>query len=341
MTILFIISLLAGESNEALVIGVGAGLIYYALRHLKSLTREEWVMLIGFGIGGLILCLSPGSINRINTSSPKSSSFFYIIQTLSCATLSLSLIAIILYRITIKRERLRTILAGNSFLVVAWTFCILFNIGIGVFCNRQLFGAELIAIILTLIILRKHAFNYFWLCIFAINALSLYVDNYICDVRITQYINEIKRKFYESDDGVVYIDIYNVNSINHSEMYYQSFSTYVGRNYPYQTLDQELHRRNPEKPPLKLMPTILRGNDNVDFGNRVIYFGEGNFLVFQSKKHPATFTVHRSYYFKGLTYPCDEVPLYGTELKSTPLWTATWVTDREWGIMPTAVTINE
>ncbi len=340
MTILFIISLLAGDSQEALVIGVGGGLIYYALRHLKSLTRAGWVMLIGFGIGGLILCLSPGSISRIDTISPKSSGIFHVIQTLNYATVSLSLIAIILYKITIKKENLKTILAGNSFLVVAWTFCILFNVCIVVFCNRQLFGAELIAIILSLIILKKHAFHYFWLCLFAINALSLYIDNYFRDIQITQYIDEIKRKYNESDDGVVYIDMYDVSTRNHSVMYYQPLSTYEGQDYANFSLNQEFHRNNPEKPELKLMPTILKGNDNVDFGNRVIYFGEGNFLVFQSKKHPATFTVHRSYYFKGLTYPCDEVPLYGTELKSTPLWTATWVTDREWGIMPTAVTIN-
>lgn len=51
---------------------------------------------------------------------------------------------------------------------------------------------------------------------------------------------------------------------------------------------------------IKIVPMYLRGKDSVDMGNQVVRYGEGVYLLIQSKKDPKDFMIKRSIDILGI-----------------------------------------
>ncbi len=61
-------SVIAGNAHESINIGLAFGLLLYGLRKIKKLKFNEYVMLIGFALGLLLIALSPASQSRAASS---------------------------------------------------------------------------------------------------------------------------------------------------------------------------------------------------------------------------------------------------------------------------------
>ncbi len=57
--LLFIYGIIAGNTNEGIMIGLSVGYMVYYLSHFKELTAQRWVMLIGLAIGVAFLVFAP------------------------------------------------------------------------------------------------------------------------------------------------------------------------------------------------------------------------------------------------------------------------------------------
>lgn len=71
--LLFIYGIIAGNTNEGIMIGLSVGYMVYYLSHFKRLTAQRWVMLIGLAIGVAFLVFSPAALNRATIAGTESS----------------------------------------------------------------------------------------------------------------------------------------------------------------------------------------------------------------------------------------------------------------------------
>lgn len=62
--LLIILSLLAGNSQEAISVGISGALFFYWVENRKRMSVAQYVMMIGYWIGALSNCLAPGTIDR-------------------------------------------------------------------------------------------------------------------------------------------------------------------------------------------------------------------------------------------------------------------------------------
>lgn len=62
----FILSLLAGWTQESFTIGVSAALFFHYLFHRNQICSKTCIMISGFWIGVLLIIISPGTFNRVN-----------------------------------------------------------------------------------------------------------------------------------------------------------------------------------------------------------------------------------------------------------------------------------
>lgn len=320
LPVIFLFSLLAGWSNEAYVIGFGGALLIYVAKHLRSLSAVKWIMLIGFGIGGLLLCLSPGTIGRTaDQSNPLGESLLTIAISLKAMAL---LVAIIIYQKLIKKTSLKLIYRNNAFYFNALFILLIFNLVIGIRANRQLFGIELISIILILRVLPKGCFNKLWLTIFTIAA-SLFVAHQLVRLHSLQnQLKEIESQYAISDDGVVYVDTPTFKFYSQLEYVPMIAPPHETVQYSEQTIRNTLAYKYPGKKDLKILPVALRGMESIDLGNKVIEdnsFSSKKILV-QSIDRPARFFIERK--LLGLL-PISPVEVdFSNPLITTEFWRA-------------------
>lgn len=155
------LSFLAGAGQEAIVIGIAAALMIYSLCHIRDLGIFGWGMLIAFGLGAMSLCLSPANFGRTadvhGTVGGMSGIGVRMIKFFLYQRVSYILLALVVWLKIARKISLASLYRSAPFFWNAWCVLILFNLAIGVFGNRQLFGAEIMAVILLLKIIDGYA----------------------------------------------------------------------------------------------------------------------------------------------------------------------------------------
>lgn len=287
--LLGLFSLIAGNGNEALNIGVSGALIVYWLQNIRHMTLRQYIMMIGFGIGTLFICLSPGAHERASSSIHVGAIALY--QSVACMFLTLkasfAMIAIILWK---KYHHKRTILSmyrANAFFFNIWIIMILFNALIGFGANRQVFGAELAAIIISIRLLKKHSFNNLWMIVSLVILTMLYIaqSNYL--FRTKAYYTEAERQYSQSIDGTVYIDVNWHNHIPYSMCFSPDIPLYGANDsglYEQTRLEKWFRTKYPEKGNFRIAPVVLK-NYTADQGSVIFQLDmSGLYLVIQSVK---------------------------------------------------------
>jgi len=148
------LAFLAGFSQEAIVIGVGFALLVYSVKNIKTLDVFGWSMLASFGIGAMLLCLSPGNFGRAAEVHGEivglDARALSVVKFLLYQRVSYVMLLLVIYLVVKHKVKFIDICKCAPLLWQAWAILLIFNLLIGVFGNRQLFGAEIIAVIITM-----------------------------------------------------------------------------------------------------------------------------------------------------------------------------------------------
>lgn len=319
LPLLFLFGALAGNSQDAYCVGVGAALIVYWFVNIRRFTVAQWIMIAGFGAGSLLLCLSPATLSR---ASEYGGTFA---ESLLIATLSLRafyiLAIVVLWRRFHDGMKWRAIYGAASFYWIVLAVCILFNALLMVKSNRQLFGVELMSIVITLRLLRRHSFSSWWIAVFGVVvALFWWFQAGRIAIQRSQ-LSQIERSYADSTDGTVYVDTWNSGLMSVLDYSYDLWGLNED-SYAARSLKVDFAARYPDRPQLRVYPAMLEGLDTVDMGNRAVQFPyeQGKMVIFQSKAHPARFFVERRLFN---LFPAGEKEIgFSEPLKETALWRA-------------------
>lgn len=204
--------ILAGWGQEAINIGVCGAMLIHVWQHRKSLTATQWAILLAFGFGTLLLVVSPGSLHRVSEvhEGTKSSQITYNIVLFVKYICIVPVLAFV-FAVGIKSKRLNLLQCykSNAFYWHILLICLAMNIYITIFCNRQLFGMELAALIITLNVLRSMEYRklnvslafivsvwFAWVSYHNIKTVNAFSKDY----------TEIMTAYRLSEDGVVFMD---------------------------------------------------------------------------------------------------------------------------------------
>lgn len=147
--------LLAGWGQEALCTGVSAALCLMAVFRRRSMNRKRWWLAAGYVAGMLLVCLSPAAWSRAaDTHATLDASLACLVYS---SRESYLLGAFAVFLLLSRRGTLRSVFVRNAFYWNAWLVLLLFNLAIGIVPPaRQLFGLELLSLLLLLRLFAAH-----------------------------------------------------------------------------------------------------------------------------------------------------------------------------------------
>lgn len=301
---LLLFSIIVGNGHEAFNVGVGGALIIFTLTHLRKLTAAQWCMTIGFGIGGLFLCMSPGTIGR--TEEMVTSPIYSVINFFLSLRVPYILLAVLIYKLSRRRITLQDFYRDNTFFINTITVLIIFNFLIGVGGTRQLFGIELFSSILVLRLLKDQSFSKPVLCIFTLAIIGIYILKYIDIRKAYDSYRELSEKIAEKPTGPFFIDFPVFNPyINPTDVFrYGVYLDYAIISMVWETVDSQ------DIDLIPCYPTEAEKFFAEPAINRSYQYLPGEFMLMQSKKNPKKFTLHRSIHLFGIRIP---LPPYAVE----------------------------
>ena len=284
------LSFLAGWSNEALVIGVGAALGIYVLMHIRTLRFPQWVVLAAFVLGAALLCLSPASVGRVGETHANSDLLppivFSLIKLGFYLRITYFLIALVLYLTLVKNISVRTLLESAGYYWIVWAVMLVFNLLIGVYGNRQIFGMEFAAILILVKYVREFLFpgnrEYGKAGVFILSAFALYVVVVgIGNFRFLKHQREVYRvldtAYNASSDGRVYYD-FSSSDVTGRDTDPSDVFTWLAL--------ESMSLAYGYNPPLTVVPTLCKHLAERPSGNNWQQIAPGAIAIVVDKKAP-------------------------------------------------------
>lgn len=321
-----VLSLIAGASHEAFVVGVGGSLFIYLLLNYRYASTAQWILFVFFSLGACFLCLAPSNLTRAGG---HNANMFMTLVTLATSLRATYLLIIVLLIARFHyKVSLSAIYRDNYFLFNIVEISLLFNLAIGVYCNRQLFGCELFSLILSLKILPAKAFRMGWIAPLCV-ILGLFWCMQFSDVKaLHSQKGLLFEKYPKSADGEAYIPLHSMSLVKRHVSYIEQLPTYSRHDYSEDFLSGYMSQRFPDVPPLKIIPDCLKGMDTVDLGNRIFHYPDNAFVLVQSVSDPATFTESRSIGIGLLRKHYDRFAInLRNPIKETQKWKAYIITN--------------
>lgn len=252
-----------GNWQEAISIGVGAGLGIWWLsqffnrqksRHKFFDWKRSWMM-AAYLAGALINIASPANFGR---AAAVSTSWEHEVLICLYSLIGLWLLIIVM---AAYRQRL-----GFSFQIVEgiptgvlWTgvlFLLAFNLFIGIFANRQLFGIDMLAIVLLLRLLPRHSFGWTGNILLLIAVGSVWAIMYAGISEVKRQYADIAEFHAASPDGSVEYDRQRVLTLGHplDAKYYEDILGQFDNDLHHSMMKDFKHERKGKT--LKLKPTM-------------------------------------------------------------------------------------
>lgn len=143
-------------------------------------------------------------------------------------------------------------------------FLVVFNIAIGIYSNRQLFGANLFAGILLLSILPRHKFNILFNTLAAIGVLGFWTLMAIGMKEVRTQYDKIVHLHAKSEDGSVYFDRTRVMTLGFPlrAKYYEDILGQFDNDLHHSIMKDFKHTRKGRT--LKLKPTSRLDRDSIE-----------------------------------------------------------------------------
>lgn len=204
-------SFISGFGHEGLNVGICGAIIVYWLANIRRFTLAEYVMAIGFGAGCAALCLAPGNFVRMSGVEHHNNIIMSIFSLVVSARTILLMIVVALAARIRRKLTWGNIYNQNRFYFNVMIICLLFCLVLGFSGGRALFGAELMAIIITVRLLKNHSFDWAWLTVFGSIVVSFWIVQFrMIELRRAQY-DDICSQYELSKDGYVYSDLCEAN----------------------------------------------------------------------------------------------------------------------------------
>lgn len=288
--LLAVFSIIAGNGQEALNVGICCALVIYWAFNMRKMNEAQYIMMICFGIGTLLNCLSPGILRR---SADTHISIIQSLITFICEVRAFYFLLIIVIWQHFKLNRnLISIYKSDVFYWNIWLTLILFSFVVGVQSNRQLFGEEVIAIIISFRLLNSHKINKIWIYTLCFLFISSYTLMIISDIQCYRQYESIKQQYTTSKHGIVYVDmrrpIENLAIISTPFADRLTYSKIGDTNLIFieDYVNNYLHHNYPEKPDCLIVSPLLKGKNKKNLNNQIIPIDYGIYLIIQNKINP-------------------------------------------------------
>lgn len=282
---LFILGIAVGNWQESISVGVCSGLGFWWLsqffaRHKTFHNFFDWRrswMLLGYMIGTASNCLAPSTMGRVSAITTPLSDQLMIAAYSVPVVLMLLTVTIILAAIgrcgisfnfkTDKGE------IPDGCLVIGLITLLIFNFFIGVYSNRQLFGANLFAAVLLLRALPRHCFNLTFNIIAGLCVIGVWVLMYIGIQEVKEQYDDIVTLYESSEKGTVEYDRTRVMTLGHplDAKYYEDILGQFNNDLHHSMMKDFKHNRKGKT--LKLKPTVQTD------GEQVVEYAPGHFYV--------------------------------------------------------------
>lgn len=273
---MLISGIIVGNWQESVSIGVCGGVgIWWIVQLADSMKsshacfdwRRSW-MLLGYVVGTATNCLAPSTIGRVSDIAMP------LTDQLLIASYSFpAIILIIICSIYVRNKHIdKSFLSfkntdgsiPNGVLFSAMLFLVVFNVLIGIYSNRQLFGANLFAAILSLRIIPQHKFSNVFntLASAAVLAFWALMISGISEVK-NQY-DKIILLHAKSSDGSVYFNRTRVMTLGFPlrAKYYEDILGQFDNDLHHSLMKDFKHVRKGRT--LKLKPTSSLDSEKVD-----------------------------------------------------------------------------
>ena len=300
------LSFLAGWSQESLVLGVIVAIAVHILTHRKQISISQWAVAGCFVAGACFLCLSPGNFGRTDE-------IHGSLGTLPPALLSLAklgyylritylLLLLSVYLYFVRRIRIQALFSCSGFYWIIWIIMLAFNLLIGVFGNRQLFGMEFAAMMIIIkylqefILPQRHAYPMAYpllLVSLGVFVFVVIIGNARFLIHHNKVYNSIVTAYKSSEDGTVYLD-FSAQDVTFKDTYpSDAFSWYA-----LHTMNRSFGNDNK---PLRIIPTLCRRLSDAPCTNSWEVTAPGAMAVIIDKHNvPDKVTIRRSFLKKQL-----------------------------------------
>jgi hypothetical protein len=284
-----VLGLIAGNGQEALTLGLSAALGLWWLHKRCRVGAARTAMLLCYWAGTLAICCSPGTLGRAGGMSITfSSSVIYLLFSLRATYMLIIALAVLRAR---RRISLAAVYRQNALLLNTMAVMLVFNLFIGVYCNRQLFGIELMAMLTLLRVLPRRAFAP-WLnavAVVAVAAMMVPQARGAADIR-RQY-DAIHALYVDAPKGIVYFDR-TLASNNYFMREYRYYEEIIGQfnSDTHHSLQKLLHVNHPKLRALHVWPTYIQQLTSMT--DTIIEYAPQHYFITSLDAKPSTPTLY-------------------------------------------------
>lgn len=277
MTALMLVGgVIAGNWQESISLGVCGGLgIWWIIQLSLTIKRQsvcfDWRrswMLLGYVAGTVSNCLAPSTLGRVGDIEMPLVDRLLIFSYSLPAVIILVICAVYLTSIHV---RIRLFSFSNEegeipagVLTSGMLMLIIFNIAIGIYSNRQLFGANMFAAILLLRILPAHRFSPICNAMASLAVMAFWALMLHGIAKVHRQYEEIGRLHSQSPDGSVYFDRTRVMTLGFPlrAKYYEDILGQFDNDLHHSLMKDFKHIRKGKT--LKLKPTVPMKEESSD-----------------------------------------------------------------------------
>lgn len=207
--LLFLIGLISGWTHEALSIGISGGLFLYYCMHYERIRKPEVLMVVGFGVGTLLICLSPAAHERALVGYSSLGETIMMIAGELRAFYVFLLCFVFCFAKKSNRYKFKSFVCENQLFLCVILVEFLFGLFIGYRNVRQLFGIELFSIILSLRLIGGYlSFAYARFKPFSVIIAGLIIVHMICVIPYSKcshrQFEQLVVSYIQSEDGTVH-----------------------------------------------------------------------------------------------------------------------------------------
>lgn len=316
LPIVAVIGFVAGWSQESLCIGLAPVLAVYGILHIKKLTKVQWALCVGFAIGCCFLIFSPANFNRAEANNV--GLFDSLKNFMIYSKAFFLMIMLLIYEFFKSRKNFGSLLKANIHLLCSIVVLLLFNIGIGVFANRQLFGIELLSIFVVLSVFNMCDIKRNVKCVVSsaviCYALAICVYDYRYLENTNKVYSELMSQYKKSTDGNVFYDFSASDIIGDGNIPSEGFDEKV-----IESLNRKL-KADGERKTMCVFPSFLREKLDAVLPTQAVRINDDSFLLIASKSDgEKEFGVNREINLRVISRPIGKYvvnssdPLFGID----------------------------